>query len=318
MRAQAQLRGVVKGSGSTLLRASEHVVPTSSRTANARSSTASDCIVEVTDLPHAVPGDTDDRAWSSKAKMLLQQSFKRFGPVLEVKLPTAVASVRFASSRGPDAVMVAAKSGFMKLGEGEVRVRLPGSSESVWQKFPPPRKPAFEKAAAAATAAAAEAETKKRRLRPNERFAPPPKARSAGADDEPMDESERFWEEQREKRQRGPEVPGDSGVPPPGPAASAPEEPPAPAAPVEPPRPVPAEAAPDASEEDLAVCKGEREVAAELAALLEKPFSQQRKELKGIRRRWHPDKRPDDKDVATRVFQFIQSHDAWLAFHGLA
>jgi len=54
-----------------------------------------------------------------------------------------------------------------------------------------------------------------------------------------------------------------------------------------------------------------------MASLLERPFSQQRKELRAIRRRWHPDKQPDNREVATRVFQFIQSHESWLAFHGL-
>lgn len=300
MNRPGHLRRAVQGSVSRLVEASEHVVPSTARCARVRSSGASDCVVEVTDLPRAVPGDANDSAWMSKAKMLLQQSFKHFGPVLEVRFPTAVASVRFASSRGPEAVMVAAPRGFLPLGEGEVRVRLPGCPEAVWQKFPPLRRQFEEKATAVI------AETKKKKLRPNERFAPQALG-SAGTSGQPVDESERFWDEQCARRQR--EAAGGVPLPPlpPGPAAasgpeSGPEATPAPAR-AEPPKPVPLTALP--------------EVALALAGLLEKPFSQQRRALKAIQRQWHPDKHPGEQEVATRVFQFIQAHDSWLAFHGL-
>eukprot|EP00913_Durusdinium_trenchii_P035555 g33272.t1 len=88
--------------------------------------------------------------------------------------------------------------------------------------------------------------------------------------------------------------------------------------PPDPPRPAPFEAGPAASEEDLKVEAGEAKVAKEMAGLLEQPFSKQKKALKAIRLQWHPDKNPDDAAVATRVFQFVQAHDAWLAHHGLA
>jgi hypothetical protein len=66
------------------------------------------------------------------------------------------------------------------------------------------------------------------------------------------------------------------------------------------------------------VASGEEEITREMKGLLLKPFSQQKKALKAIRAKWHPDKNPDSVEVATRVFQFIQAHDEWLQHHGLA
>ncbi|CAE7192681.1 SACS [Symbiodinium natans] len=88
--------------------------------------------------------------------------------------------------------------------------------------------------------------------------------------------------------------------------------------PPEPPRPSPATASTDASEEDREVAAGEAEVARAMSVLLEQPFSKQKKVLKSIRLQWHPDKNPDQSAVATRVFQFVQAHDHWLAHHGLS
>merc|ERR1712043_156318 len=61
------------------------------------------------------------------------------------------------------------------------------------------------------------------------------------------------------------------------------------------------------SEVDQEVCKGEAQVAKNMAVILERPFSQQRKALKALRLTWHPDKNPERSEVATRVFQFIQA-----------
>lgn len=77
----------------------------------------------------------------------------------------------------------------------------------------------------------------------------------------------------------------------------------------EPPRP---------SDEDPHVARGEAEVSKEMRELLSKPFSQQKKALKAIRAKWHPDKNSEQVELATKVFQFIQAHDEWLQFHGLA
>lgn len=266
-------------------------------------SVGSDCLVEVTDLKEAVVGDPDSEAWAGKVKHVLQQFFKKFGPVLGVRVPTAVASVRFVNAKSANDVMRAFPRGYLTLGDVEVRVRLPGSSEAVWRKFPPLRKAGadFGGVEAAAVDPIASA-AKKRKLRPNSRFA----TKLPGREEEPY-ESERFWEEQHERRRE---------PAPPLPAVEPPtvQEPPAPA----PEKPVPRVAALDAAPEDLAVSEGEKAVSVEMRSLLELPFSQQKKSLKALRRSWHPDKRPDDQDVATRVFQFIQSHDDWLAYHGLA
>ena len=70
--------------------------------------------------------------------------------------------------------------------------------------------------------------------------------------------------------------------------------------------------------EDKEVAEKEAEVSAEMRALLKKPFSEQKKALKAIRAKWHPDKNGDRVEMATKVFQFIQAHDEWLQFHGLA
>lgn len=261
-------------------------------------------LVEVADVRDAVLGTSGagGDSWSSRAKVLLQQAFKRFGPVLTVTLEPGSdgteACVRFASAKAAEVAMTKAPQGYLPLGAGggEVRVRQPASAEPIWRKYPPPRRrPAPQSAAS---------EPSRKKLRPNERFATrlPGKA----ADAEP-DESERFWEAQRQQR-------GAPAAPPPAPEPAPPPEPPPP---VEPERPQPLQAAPGASEEDLEVAKGEMEVAAEMSTLRDKPFKQQRKALKAVRLRWHPDKNPETQAVATRVFQFIQAHDHWLAYHDL-
>lgn len=288
---------------STLLASSAHIAPTNFRnvsTSGAVGGKGADCIVEIADLASAVPGDTSSDAWATKAKVALQQLLKRFGPVLEVKLPTSVAKVRFGSARSAEALMKAAPRGFIPLGEAELRLRFPASTEAVWQKFPPARK---RSTAPTEDAQSAGTDTsKKRKLRPNERFS----KRMPGAEE--LDESERFWDEQHEKRKE------PTAMPPPIPESAAPE-------PVveaqEPERPFPDKPGPDATAEDTAVLEGEEAVAATMGTLLAQPFSQQRKAVKTLRRQWHPDKRPDDQAVATRVFQFIQAHDEWLAHHGL-
>mmetsp|Transcript_13886 Transcript_13886/g.29069 ORF Transcript_13886/g.29069 Transcript_13886/m.29069 type:complete len:323 (-) Transcript_13886:101-1069(-) len=320
----SRLRAAALGSAaSKLLAASAHVSPAPrfGGAAAAVSGAGADCLVEVTDLPDLIPGDSSSDAWAAKAKVALQQLFKKFGPVMEVRIPTAVACVRFGSARSAEAVLKAAPRGFLRMGEGEVRVRLPGAQEAVWRKFPPRRgvsaaaAPAAPAASAASTQEAATAPAaKKRKLRPNERFA----TRLPGKEQEAPDESERLWEEQHERSAEAAAAgaaaaaaAGAGGTPQ---GAAGPEEP---APPTAPERPVPTPAAPGASAEDIAVCQGEEAVAEEMAALLDLPFSQQKKALKALRRQWHPDKRPDDQEVATRVFQFIQAHDVWLAHHDL-
>lgn len=248
-----------------------------------------ECIVEVADVFERVSN-------ADKAEMLLRKCFSRFGPVLEVRLDgedeagRPVASVRFASAKAAEAAMAKAKHGFMPLqgSEAYVRLRQPAGSEQVWRRFPPP-------------SAAPQAEPPKKKLRPNERFA----SRHPEAAD-PADESERFWEAQREHR-------GTPAEPPP-----AETPPPAPEPPAGPERPLPEEPGADATDEDREVWKGEQEVSTEIAGIPELPFSQQRKALKTLRRRWHPDKNPEKLAIATRVFQFISRHDEWLAHHDLA
>lgn len=284
-----------------LLAASAHVKVGSARSDRGGDASLgpSACVVEVADLPTCIPGDPASSAWQAKAKVALQKHFKRFGPLLEVKIPTSVASLRFASSKGPDAVMVTAPRGYLAVGEGEVRLRLPGAPEPVWRKFPPARPPAGAPEAGGACgtqAAGMESASKRRKLRPNERFA----ARLQGA----MEEED---------------VPAAAPAPAAAPEPPASEPPPQelPVAPPEPERPSPSAAGADASAEDLAVCKGEEEVARGMLALLDLPFSRRKKALKALRLQWHPDKRPEEQEVATRVFQFIQAHDSWLAHHGI-
>lgn len=266
-----------------------------------------ECIVEVADVHSAELGGAD------RAEMVLRRCFSRFGPVMEVHLETGedefgepVASVRFASAKGAQTAMMKAKLGFLPLsaaGEsGIVRLRQPSAQEHlVWRKFP--------KARAAEALLEAEGAPSKKKLRPNERF-----ACKGAADAEAADASERFWEAQHHLRG----VPAEP--PPPAPAAEVPPkapEPPPSASSALPEKPLPTTLAAEAGEEDVGVRKGEEKVDAEMAAILEKPFSQQRRALKALRRQWHPDKNPERLTVATRVFQFIQKHDEWLAHHGL-
>lgn len=261
-----------------------------------------DAVVEVADIEEAVPGSRLGGAWVSKAKVALQQAFKRFGPVMEVRVEVddgssggeCVSSVRFASAKAAELAMTKAIQGYLPVGTngGQVRLRQPSATEAVWRKFPPPRRrdPALEGAP-------------KKKLRPNERFAT--KIAGAGEGEGDLDESERFWEEQKDRR-------GMPAEPPPA------LEPPPPQPDPVPEKPVPAVPDKDASDLDKEVCHGEEEVAKEMSGVLELPFSQQKKALKSLRRKWHPDKNPDRVDLCTRVFHFIQSHDEWLAHHDLA
>lgn len=319
----SHLRGLVRGNVSRLVAASAHVAPGSTRSvAHGRASgpgAAQDCkLVEVTDLGEAIPGDVGSEAWINRTKIALKQLFSRFGAVLDVKIPTAVAKVRFASSKAGEDVMRAAPRGFLELGDHAVRLRLPGAAEAVWQKFPPVKRPTMSEDKKVAEQPTCTSEKKK--LRPNERFAT---RLPREAPDGELDESERFWEEQRRRREGGmaPDAAGppvtEPQPPPVTEGASTNESQSLPAVAEEPERPAPATLSENPSEEDVAVHRGEEEIAAAMATLLEQPFSHQRKALKALRRQWHPDKRPDDQGVATRVFQFIQAHDAWLGHHGL-
>merc|ERR1719210_2601130 len=122
--------------------------------------------------------------------------------------------------------MAKAKHGFLPLeSDGLVRVRQPAATEAVWRKFPQAR----------AAVPELEGAPSKKKLRPNERFA------SKVPADEAADESEGFWEAQRNLRGAPAELPPAAEVPP------AAEPPPKPVAP-ERPAVVPLEA--DASEED--------------------------------------------------------------------
>ncbi|CAJ1443474.1 unnamed protein product [Effrenium voratum] len=252
-------------------------------------SARSDCLIEVADVEQVVPGSLEE-SWASKVKVTLQQAFRRFGPVLDVRVPTReaqpIVSIRFANPKAAEAAMVAATQGFLPVAGSEVRLCQPMSKEAIWRSFPVRRVPAG-------------VEPKKKKLRPNERFAPP----------------------------RAPVV-EEEAAPPKAEAAPKPKatahqqsnkapDPPLQHLPPAPERPSPAEAGVDASEEDVLVCAGEAQVAKEMSELLGQPISKQKKALKKIRLLWHPDKNPDTAAVATRVFQFVQAHDAWLAHHGL-
>lgn len=95
------------------------------------------CCLEVADLAAAVARQ-GLVAWESKVKVALQQLFKKFGPVLEVKLldgDDPVAMVRFAAARAADSAMAAAKTGVLQLGEAEVRVRQPASEDRQRRDF---------------------------------------------------------------------------------------------------------------------------------------------------------------------------------------
>lgn len=269
----------------------------------------SDCCVEVTDLNDALAGirkDSSGVAWEIAAKGALQQLFKKAGPVLEVRLgpgssqdDAVEGSVRFPNGKAAEAAMLTAPQGFLPLNGREVRVRQPGSSKTIWRKFPPPRKGDH-----------VDPDSKRRKLkeekkaRPNERFQPKGIRPKEGEEDE----SEAFWEAQRDQRGAPGALP-----PPPQPPPEPEKEISAPA----PERPQPTRATADESEEDKICREGEEEVSVEMMGILEQPFSKQKKVLKKLRLKWHPDKNPERLDVATRVFQFIQSHEEWLAHHGL-
>eukprot|EP00929_Paragymnodinium_shiwhaense_P099689 TRINITY_DN6147_c0_g1_i1.p1 TRINITY_DN6147_c0_g1~~TRINITY_DN6147_c0_g1_i1.p1 ORF type:complete len:429 (+),score=123.69 TRINITY_DN6147_c0_g1_i1:146-1432(+) len=257
---------------------------------------SSESIVEVAGVEEAMPG-----ASASKLKVALQQLFKKYGHVAEVRTDgeidgQAIASVRFSNAKAAEAAMVAAAQGYLPFAESELRVRQPGAKEhhlgAVWRKFPPARR-----------APATSGQPSKKKLRPNERFAQKLPGR---AGDEP-DESELFWEAQKGSRGVAAEPPPNT-IPPPEPEPVA----------VVPDRPVAATLGPDASAEDQEVSKGQQDVSKEMQAIIELPFSQQKKALKTLRRTWHPDKNPERLEVSTRVFQFIQDHDEWLTHHGLA
>ncbi|CAE7777213.1 Nucleosome assembly protein [Symbiodinium microadriaticum] len=251
-------------------------------------SARSDCLIEIADAEQVLPG-ANDCTWASKVKVAIQPIMRRFGPVLDVRVPTGenrpIVSIRFANPKAAEAVMVAASQGFLAVGESEVRVCQPLSQEAVWRSFPPARQRPNPTG-----------ESKKKKLRPNERFAPPrmPRVEVDEADEAAKNE------------------------PPKVEAAEDPQPPPIqpPVLPPEPPRPSPSTPSADASQEDREVAAGEAEVAKAMAALLEQPFSKQKKVLKSIRLQWHPDKNPDQSSIATRVFQFVQAHDHWLAHHG--
>ena len=241
--------------------------------------------------------------WESKAKVALQQAFKKFGPVLEVRVDfksddgEKVACVRFASAKAVDLAMSKAQRGWLPIGDkGNVRVRQPAvEAKAEWRSF----------VAARRAAPALEAPNKKK-LRPNERFA----SKSA--------------EDVAEEPSGGPTAStagtagSTPGSTPAGTSTAGPAPPLVEALPVEPDRPVPLSLEEANSAEDREVAHGEEEIAREMKSLLQKPFSQQKKALKAIRAKWHPDKNPDSVEVATRVFQFIQAHDEWLQHHGLA
>ncbi|CAE8653916.1 unnamed protein product, partial [Polarella glacialis] len=250
----------------------------------------SDCLVEVADVDQALPGNLDS-SWPVKAKVALQQAFRRFGPVVDVRVPTrdGQSSIRFASPKGAEAAMVAAAQGFLPLGEAEVRLRQPMSSEAIWRSFP------------AARRFVGDGDSKKKKLRPNERFAPPRMPAPEFIDEEDL-RARQAAEAARQKQAQAP------------PPTTAP---PAQHVPPEPARPAPSQVGAEASPEDRQAAAGEVEVAKEMSELLNQPFSKQKKALKKLRLQWHPDKNPDRPEVATRVFQFVQAHDVWLAHHGL-
>ncbi len=233
--------------------------------------------------------------WESKAKVALQQAFKKFGPVLEVRVGfksddgEKVASIRFASAKAVDLAMSKAQRGWLPVGDKHVRVRQPAiEAKSEWRSFVAPRR----------DAPALESAPNKKKLRPNERFA----SKKEDANEELPTETEASTPTH------------GTGTNGPMPTVPPPEPPKA----VEPDRPVPLTLDEATSAEDREVVKGEEEIVKEMTSLLQKPFSQQKKALKVIRAKWHPDKNPESIEVATRVFQFIQAHDEWLQHHGLA
>eukprot|EP00747_Dinoflagellata_sp_TGD_P071100 gnl/TRDRNA2_/TRDRNA2_156874_c0_seq3.p1 gnl/TRDRNA2_/TRDRNA2_156874_c0~~gnl/TRDRNA2_/TRDRNA2_156874_c0_seq3.p1 ORF type:complete len:306 (+),score=78.20 gnl/TRDRNA2_/TRDRNA2_156874_c0_seq3:26-919(+) len=284
-----------------------------------------------------MPAAVREDGWPS-ARVALQKLFKGFGPIVNITCGDAVvtgqlknskpalsdgddvlATIRFGNSKAAENAMAGAPQGYMPLGDGEIRVRQPASRQSVWRNFPksrpPENRPGFK----------ATEEPKKKKLRPNERFAAK-HPQEAGVPED-ADESERFWDEQKRNRgapgvppweagrtfqpgpgQPGGEIPAGEGDGLPSAQGRLPDKPMATAA---------AELKPEASEEDKEVWKGEEAVSKEMDEILEKPFSQQKKALKALRLKWHPDKNPDNAEVCTRVFQFIQAHDDWLAHHGL-
>lgn len=236
--------------------------------------------------------------WESKAKVALQQAFKKFGPVLEVRVGfksddgEKVACIRFASAKAVDLAMSKAQRGWLPVGDKHVRVRQPAiEAKSEWRSFVAPRR----------EAPALESAPNKKKLRPNERF--------ASKKDEPT-------ETEPTETEATATTPGVTNTGSNGPTPTVP--PPEAQKPVEPDRPVPLTLDEATSAEDREVMKGEEEIVKEMTSLLQKPFSQQKKALKVIRAKWHPDKNPESIEVATRVFQFIQAHDEWLQHHGLA
>merc|ERR1711957_561433 len=104
-----------------------------------------------------------------------------------------------------------------------------------------------------------------------------------------------FWEAQREKRGTAADPPAAAPAPPQQEQTSAVPEPPM--------KPAPMITSPDGESEEIEVCKGQETVSKEMQAIIEKPFSQQKKALRALRRDWHPDKNADREAVATRVFQ---------------
>eukprot|EP00434_Breviolum_minutum_P001096 symbB.v1.2.000960.t1/scaffold39.1/size394969/4 len=184
--------------------------------------------------------------------------------------------------------MVAASQGFLPVGDSEIRICQPLSSEAIWRSFPAARKKHSMPAV----------EPKKKKLRPNERFAPPRM---------PVEMVDEDAETKPPPQESIPKMAS-------GPTPEAQKAAPLPQLPPEPPRPDPFEAGADASEEDLQVVQGEAKVAKEMSELLEQPFSKQKKALKAIRLQWHPDKNPENAAVATRVFQFVQAHETWVCF----
>lgn len=250
-----------------------------------------ECIIEVADVCKVVAGPADAESWAPRAKVAVQQLFKRFGPVLDVKVCDSeaedpVLQIRFANSKAAEASMLAAKQGFLAMGDSEVRLRQPASKESIWRSFAPPKRGKLD------------AGPPKKKLRPNERFAPPP--------------IQVVFEEFEAEKEKEPPKP----APPP---TAAPQPPPEPQGPQEPDRPTPETLiSSDATDEDRAVAAGQADVALAMDSLLAQPFSQQKKALKALRLKWHPDKNPDSAAIATRVFQFVQAHDEWLAFHNLS
>ncbi|CAJ1354983.1 unnamed protein product, partial [Effrenium voratum] len=196
------------------------------------------------DVKEAVPAED----WESKAKVALQQAFKRFGPVLEVRVNfqsddgEKVACVRFASAKTVELAMNKSQRGWLPVGDKHVRVRLPAAeAKAEWRVFAAPRR----------EAPAIEALPSKKKLRPNERFA---------SKQQTTEEEEAQNQSQAQAK--------------PPPAPEPPFQPP------EPDRPVPLALEEATSAEDREVAKGEEEIARELMSLPRKPFADQKKTLK--------------------------------------